>query len=258
MHWIYLSPHLDDVALSCGGLVWEQAQAGATVAIWTVCAGGPPRGSLSPFAEALHVRWQTGPGAVAQRRVEDRAACQVMGATFRHFRIPDCIYRRCRGQFLYASEEGLFGPLHPSERARVQGLSRRLKALIPAGAQVVCPLALGGHVDHRLTRAAAEQIGRPLWYYADYPYALRATVEMEQLRQDEWAEKRFPISTQGAAAWVEAAAAHGSQISTFWPGSTEMRAAIWAYAGQPASVILWKPRLTNLSKDFAQKPRNGA
>jgi hypothetical protein len=35
MRWIYLSPHLDDAALSAGGLIYEQTQAGIQVEIWT-------------------------------------------------------------------------------------------------------------------------------------------------------------------------------------------------------------------------------
>jgi hypothetical protein len=69
--FIYLSPHLDDVTLSCGGLVWEQVQAGEQVEIWTICAGDPPPGALSPYAEELHHRWGYGIEAIAERRIED-------------------------------------------------------------------------------------------------------------------------------------------------------------------------------------------
>jgi len=53
MNWIYISPHLDDVAFSSGGLVWEQSNAGEQVGIWTIFAGDPPVGPLSDFAEKL-------------------------------------------------------------------------------------------------------------------------------------------------------------------------------------------------------------
>jgi LmbE family N-acetylglucosaminyl deacetylase len=33
MRWIYLSPHFDDAVLSCGGLIFDQAQAGTPVEI---------------------------------------------------------------------------------------------------------------------------------------------------------------------------------------------------------------------------------
>src|SRR5512147_1498099 len=108
MEWIYLSPHFDDVALSCGALVWEQATAGHTVNIWTVCAGDQPPGPLSPFAKKLHQRWETGGDAVYLRRREDIQSCAQMGAAYRHFSIPDCIYRGSSEPF-YNSEEALFG-----------------------------------------------------------------------------------------------------------------------------------------------------
>ena len=117
MTWIYLSPHFDDVALSCGGLVWEQSQARENVQVWTICAGEVPPGPLSPFAAELHARWEAGQNAPAERRVEDLAACRAMGAVHRHFDLPDCIYRRGLDQttHLYASEEAIFGPIHPEE-----------------------------------------------------------------------------------------------------------------------------------------------
>ena len=47
---IYLSPHLDDAALSCKGSIKQQTQAGERVEVWTVCAGEPPDGPLSMFS----------------------------------------------------------------------------------------------------------------------------------------------------------------------------------------------------------------
>ena len=113
------------------------------------------------------------PQAVRLRQAEDRRACLKMGAEPVYLDIPDCIYRTARntGAHLYASEESLFGPLHPAERRLVERLSRRLARNLPPEAQIVAPLSLGNHVDHQLTRLAAEQTGRALAYYADYPYA---------------------------------------------------------------------------------------
>ena len=53
---VYLSPHLDDAVLSCGGMIHRQAQAGERVVVVTVCAGDPPPGPLSDFARSLHER----------------------------------------------------------------------------------------------------------------------------------------------------------------------------------------------------------
>jgi LmbE family N-acetylglucosaminyl deacetylase len=244
MTWIYLSPHFDDIALSCGGLAWEQRQAAEPVEAWTICAGDVPPGPLSPFAALLHARWETSQNAPAERRAEDRAACRAMGAVPRHFNLPDCIYRRGLDNLthLYASEEGIFGPLDPSEAGLVVQLAADLQAMLPAEANVVSPLTLGGHVDHRLTRAAAEKLGRPLWYYADYPYVLSQASQLETLGQSGWQSVDFPVSEAGLEAWIASVAAYASQVSTWWPDAASMRASMrefWQSSG--SGIRLWKP-----------------
>ena len=238
MNWIYLSPHLDDVALSVGGLLWEQSQAGEQVSIWTICGGDPPPGDYSPFAESLHNRWQTGAEAMLVRRLEDIEACQILGADYLHFDIPDCIYRQSpiTGEPLYASEQALWNPVHPDEEAVITKLAEQMKEQLPADSKMICPLTLGNHIDHRLTRAAAERRGIPLWFYADYPYLLEADnlQELEKLRSTV-----TPISPDGVLAWQEAVAAHSSQISTFWENRVEMQAAIQAYSQKMTGVKLF-------------------
>jgi len=242
MKWIYLSPHFDDVAFSCGGLVWEQAQRGLPVCVWTICGGDPPAGQLSTFARSLHARWQTGDAFLQERREEDVTSCRVMGADYLHFSIPDCIYRRGGPDNLplYASEEAIFGELHPQEAGLVEKLSREIEMQLARDSRLVCPLALGGHVDHRLTRAAVEKLGREVWYYADYPYACQDASGLEALATSGWRVTVFHLSEAGVEAWVGAVAAHASQISTFWPGRAAMQAEIRAYARRMGGIHLWR------------------
>jgi LmbE family N-acetylglucosaminyl deacetylase len=254
MHWIYLSPHLDDVALSGGGLVWQQTQAGEFVEIWTICAGDPPEQPISAFAESLHQRWQTISAATELRRQEDRNSCQAMGASYRHFNLPDCVYRLgppgtpVQDLALYDLEESLWGEIHPAESGLLATLGKQLSDQLPQDCEIVCPLALGGHVDHRLTRGAAESLGHHLWYYADYPYALKSQVELEALKCTGWQAVQHPISAEGLYAWISAVAAHRSQISTFWsidsdrriPAEEAMRQAITQYCQELGGVWLWR------------------
>ena len=51
---------------------------GEMVSIWTVCAGEPPLGDLSPFAKELHARWELGQNAPAQRRIEDKIPANAL------------------------------------------------------------------------------------------------------------------------------------------------------------------------------------
>ena len=254
MEWVYISPHLDDVALSCGGLVWEQTQANQQVSVWTICAGDPP-GSIPPYAESMHTRWNIGREAVALRRVEDIESCARMDASWRHFSVPDCVYRRGEedGEPLYATEESLFGPLHSSEANLVHSLGAELAQSLLGQApqsgrksaardtQLVCPLTLGGHVDHRLARAALESLGQTLCYYADFPYLLERGGELVHLQQQGWEAVVFSISDRGLYAWEQAVAAHASQICTFWPELASMKDALRAYLQQEGGITLWRP-----------------
>jgi LmbE family N-acetylglucosaminyl deacetylase len=246
MHWIYLSPHLDDCVLSAGGLIWQQAQAGERVEIWTICAGDPPPPPYSPFAEELHARWGTdGRQASAVRRAEDLAACRALGAGARHSPLPDCIYRRLPGSDtpLIVERDDLFRPYPPAEHARSLEIAAWVRAALSADVCLVSPMALGGHVDHQLVRAAAETLGLPLWLYADYPYVVDDPLHHTDLRGQVSAYRpalEQPLSTQALSAWQAAVAAYTSQISTFWGGLDEMRGQIGAYFHNGGGKTLWQ------------------
>lgn len=241
MTWIFLSPHLDDAVLSCGGLIAELVRQGQIVEVWTICAGDPPPGHLSPLAESLHQRWETPENPVEIRRSEDRRACFLLGAGFRHFSIPDCIYRRnpVTGEPLIRENEDLFQPLPEVERPLAEDLRQQLAVSLPADSQVVSPLTLGGHIDHHLVRCAAEGLNHRLLWYADYPYAIRSSQDRTQWLQSGWVSIDFPISRESLSKWKAAIAAYHSQISTFWRSTEEMEASIEAYWESGGGSQLW-------------------
>ncbi len=243
VRWIYLSPHFDDAILSCGGLIWEQSAAGMPVEIWTICAGDPPPARLSRFAARTHADWNTGTAAetVALRRIEDRNAARLVGAVAHHFPIPDCIYRRhpATGRALY-TRTVFRAPAHVEAPLAGQ-IADLIRARLTEEDTLVCPLGVGKHIDHTLTRRAAEMLQRPLLYYADIPYALnyprqRAARTRGMLALD------YSISRDGLRAWQKGIAAYASQISGLFPDVESMRAAIKTYWADKRGIILWQPR----------------
>ncbi|HFE65631.1 MAG TPA: hypothetical protein ENJ93_00090, partial [Chloroflexi bacterium] len=168
---IYLSPHLDDAALSCGGQIFQATAAGQNILILTIMAGDPPGPAQSGYADILHERWQLGADVVAQRRVEDIAACYILGAAYQHWAAPDCIYRvDAANAPLYEDWAQITGSIHPADEPLVRELAERL-AQLPRHGRLVAPLTVGKHVDHQIVRQAAEMVyGDDLFYYEDYPY----------------------------------------------------------------------------------------
>ncbi|MCJ7623587.1 MAG: PIG-L family deacetylase [Anaerolineaceae bacterium] len=241
MHWIYLSPHLDDAVLSCAGLIWEQVQLGARVDIWTIFAGDSPVEMLTPFAEGLHARWGSSPDAVKIRRAEDKQACRYLGAGWRHFDLPDCIYRRISqtGEPVIQSETDLFPQKYKGERDLVRMLASQLAEILPEGACLVSPIAIGDHVDHQLVRSAAESLKRPLCYYADYPYVSQVDSLPEDYPVTHSRTLIQEISSQGLLSWQNAIKSYRSQISTFWKSTAEMETTLAVYLEKGGGSTLW-------------------
>lgn len=238
---IYLSPHLDDAVLSCGGLMARQAAAGDSVLVVTVCAGDPGEAPPSELARMLHERWGGSPSPVGDRRSEDRVACGRLDASVLHLDIPDAIYRLGpAGAPLYPTEEALTSPVSPAEADLIQKVAERLQTACPPG-RLYSPLALGGHVDHRLTRTAAERLGRPLWYFRDFPYASRNPTYPGELPRPPGREASLQLSAEEIQTWAAAVSEYRSQISTFWPDEYSLYQEIRTFHDHAGGVVLLAP-----------------
>jgi LmbE family N-acetylglucosaminyl deacetylase len=213
----YLSPHLDDAVFSCGGVMLRQSSQGDEVVVITICAGDPPREILSPYAMELHARWGGERSPLAVRREEDHRACARLGAEFVHLSIPDAIYRTSlEGEAFYASEEAIFGPLHPDEEELVGLIAGRLLEICPPSAILYSPIGFGGHVDHRLTRRSMACLKGRMRYYRDFPYALRGEEVPPEIEMPEGEEVIIQLEAGEIQTWADAISDYRSQLSTFW------------------------------------------
>jgi LmbE family N-acetylglucosaminyl deacetylase len=214
---LYLSPHLDDAVFSCGGLMAMQDARGEPISVLTVFAGDPPDYRISPLAAELHARWGKAGPPIAMRRAEDRLACARLGASVVHLDYADAIYRADEaGRPLYTNEEALFGPHDSSETQLIEALQESLREMGSSQATIYCPLGYAGHVDHRITRLAAERLGQPLYYYADFPYAARGRIVPPELGEPSGSWRMIPITDEAIDAWVNAIIEYQTQLSTFW------------------------------------------
>jgi LmbE family N-acetylglucosaminyl deacetylase len=240
MRWIYISPHFDDAVLACGGLIWEQTHNRTPVEIWTVYAGEAQPGPLSPLAMACHQQWglASAEDVVAARRIENQDAAALVGAETVNFSIPDCIYRRSpTGELLYP--EDVFVPIHPSDKNLDSDIAAALAVEMQPDDVVVCPLAIGSHVDHILTRRSVERLGRPIWYYADIPY-LFDHPEMLVPATAGLKETLFPIPKKGMVSWQHGISAYKSQVLVLFETGEKMQAAISHYWESQRGLCLWQ------------------
>lgn len=167
---VFVEPHFDDVALSCGGLALAARDRGEPVLVVTLFAGNPGAGAaVTDFAAGQHARWGGADDPIAERAAEQQAALDLLGADWRAMPWLDAIYRGDR----YLSDDDLFGRIKDEDAlvAEVQAALRAIADEQP-DARWYAPLCLGNHVDHQIARAAAAEL-RPL-LYEDFPYAIKA------------------------------------------------------------------------------------
>ena len=232
---LYLSPHFDDAALSCGGQIATWTAAGQSVLVVTITGGDPPAAPASETVRALHDRWTQSLAAegvgdaaaamVAQRRAEDRAALAHLRAGWLHLPFLDCIYR-CGpdDDALYPGPVDMFGPPNPADAGTLAALAEALAALPPAG-RVYLPLGVGGHVDHLATRRAAERVFAAPIYYEEYPYTAWPDALAAVLRgKPPMSAETVWLDAAALATKTAAVAAYASQLSSFFTGPDDLAA----------------------------------
>jgi len=171
----FISPHYDDTALSCGGLVAALTANGVRSVSEVVFGDEPdPAAPMTDFAAGMHADWGlTAEQVIASRRAEEAGAAAHLGFQRANLPFLDAIYR----QDYYVSDALLFGTPSQHESALPSQIAQSLG--LPAAAsedvRIYVPLAVGNHVDHQhafLTGVALARAGWSVRFYEDLPYAL--------------------------------------------------------------------------------------
>jgi len=231
---LFLAPHFDDVALSCGGEVARVVSRGEQATIATIFGGAPaPEMPLTPYAQGHLVQWGVASleEAFRTRRAEDEAAARALGVTPRILPFVDGVFREDH----YRSWDELRGQLVPAEADVPNQIAALLvgSGLIGPDTVVTGPLAIGRHVDHQLVYAAMRLLaarGVPVRGYEDFPYATQG---------DEYEARMGALRLPGRACeviditpWLEtkirAIACYPSQLPSLFRG-VPMPEAVRAY-----------------------------
>ncbi|MHB8134072.1 MAG: PIG-L family deacetylase [Anaerolineaceae bacterium] len=243
MRYIFISPHLDDAVLSCGGIIHFLVNKGHQVDIWTIFSGDPEDENYSDFAKNLHKRWKLeNQNPSFARRREDKNACHILGAKFKHFPYQDCIYRKYEnGMSIIQNEEDLFQKISGNQIVIIDKISNSLKKRIPHNSMIVSPFGIGNHIDHQIVKSSIIKLQHPyLWFYADFPYVLKNNQEYMSDFPINYDQEEFEITENSMKLWQIAVSSYTSQISTFWSGDKEMFSQIEEYAKKGGGNKLWK------------------
>jgi LmbE family N-acetylglucosaminyl deacetylase len=224
---LFLSPHLDDVAFSCGGAARRLADAGWDAVLCTVFTRSVPQ--PEGFALACQLDKGLGPEVdyMALRRAEDaEAAGHLRTSEVLWLDLPEAPHRG------YESAPALFGPFSPHDGVEAE-LEAALAPLLVSHDLVLAPQGIGEHVDHRRVRDVVLKLApgaRTAWY-RDTPYAIRhpaARPTPEVARSGP--EAAVPLGEGALEAKLAACAAYASQLGFQFGGVGAMRAALAGFA----------------------------
>ena len=234
---LLVSPHLDDVAFSCGGIAARLARHNWRVVVATLFTR-----SVHP-ASGFALECQRDKGLpddvdyMALRRAEDIAAMDELDADFVHLDFPEAPHRG------YASVAALFGSLRDDDPS--SSIANELDKIVQQRnpTLVLGPQGCGGHVDHLLAikamRGLAPRATRG--FYRDTPYVIRNR-EAEPYVQAN-VRVTCPLDPEDLATKQRAACCYRSQIGFQFGGADEACVALASLAEREADGRGYAERL---------------
>ena len=237
---LFVSPHLDDVAFSCGGLAALLVGEGWHTVLATVFTRSVVPATGFALACQLDKGLPSEVDYMALRRNEDLAAAAHLAATALHWLdLPEAPHRG------YGSPAALFGAVQADDGAEtlvIGGLSALAQAVAPD--LVLAPQGLGNHVDHQVVVAAVQAVfpAGVIAYYRDTPYAIRQPTADPLACVPRGASSLVNIAS-ALPAKVAASAAYASQIGFQFGGPHPLATALRDFAlleggGMPAERFL--------------------
>ncbi len=231
--YLFLSPHLDDAALSCGGIIKHLTAMGKFVVIATVFTEDAPLGQpVSWLAQRNHRAWDLHETPFKGRRDEDKNAARVLGADFHHLGFFDAMYRLDDNETPLYEKNTVGVPIceldHKREETAIQAKFRELaKQYAKQSIYVFSPLTLGRHVDHQIVRNAIQAVWQEeqIIYYEDFPYAGRPNVMQTWLATEKqtapWESFNVSLSENEITSYVNSVACYTSQLHGLFPSQLE-------------------------------------
>lgn len=229
---LVLSPHLDDAALSVGGVIASLVAARTRVVVG-VLFDGRPHGELSSAARAFHDQCGHGDDAMTHRAVEDRAALRVLGAERLAASLPEALYRTAGGQVLYPSRDAIFGPVSQEDCADGQVAEVLRRWVDSTGcATVLAPAGVGGHVDHVLVSAAARELSVQVALYEDLPYPMLGAFRPPHLGKPS----HHKVSRRSWTTKLDAVGHYRSQLPILFHDTRTWRETLTEYCADSGEV----------------------
>ena len=184
-HCLFLSPHADDVILSCGSLLSRLVgKTDITVlTVFTKAHEKPYTLSAKQFMKYSN-NFADAQALYDVRVEEDKNAFARLGITPINLGFEDALFRRKKHRTFLGKFLPEFDHIYPTYRwhilkkiasddSAISELTKQLPTYVKKNTLVFAPFGLGNHADHKVVRLVSEKLFDNLILYSDFPYNIR-------------------------------------------------------------------------------------
>ena len=192
----FISPHLDDAALSAGSLMSYLSRYTSVHVINVFTQPDKPPFTYSAKSFIKQCGFSDAQKLYAQRKKEDAFALENIAHHITNLDFTDALWRKrqCNNWtlqkiaaiipesiHLYPTYylHVLSGTIDSDDQSTLTSLRHVLQHTIDNGI-VFSPLGIGNHVDHLIVHAACQNLFVPTIYWLDLPYALRSATQIKE------------------------------------------------------------------------------
>lgn len=215
---LFFSPHLDDVAISCGELLAAMSEKNIKTEVITFFSGINFTKELGKDAISYHDLCDLGSFPIIYRKMEDERAMKILKTDYIQLDFLECLYRKsCCGEYIY---ETIYDEVnYQLDENIIDQMNYFIDSYVDLEKDIlVFPLGIGGHIDHKILNNIGRELclkGGEVYFYRDVPYLKEELLDEYFIELDEIL---IPISYRNLYSKIAATFCYNSQIDLLWGG----------------------------------------
>ena len=163
--YIFISPHLDDAILSCGGLI-KYLSGIAEVSVITVFTEAGNNKTVTTWRILRKCGFANASEYYKARRREDQRVLKKLGVRAVHLGFIDAPWR---GYYPLFRWQGYTGKISQEDKSLLIKIKEKRRKYTAGNKMVFGPMAFGKHVDHVMVHEACKEFQNVI-FWEDVPY----------------------------------------------------------------------------------------
>lgn len=229
-NYIFFSPHLDDVVLSCGGLIAKlKKEKVLIVTIFSDYQGQKYSKHARCYLE--HLKFIDAKDYFNTRKKEERTAAKFLNYDFEWLDFPEAIFRfnKCLlfTNYFYNSTKKLLGLVYKKDKNILFLIREKIEIILKNKSnnesKIYFPLGIGNHVDHQILHEIGlsflKKRFKKIYFYEDFPYVIKT----KKFKLKGLCFKKEMLSKRNLETKLTAILSYKSQINILFKGVLDFK-----------------------------------